>query len=269
MPMKTAQIAVLLIALAAGGGAGYVYLYSNPAPVPEPAPVAAVQSSKVLVAASDINIGTALGAGDMRWQDWPEASLNPTFITEKADPAAVQTWKGAIARMAFIAGEPLRAQKLVKANSAGFLSAILPAGMRAVATKIAVDTAVGGFILPNDRVDVILTRRDPETTKQTGVDAWTSEIILRNVRVLAIDQNFEEQDGQKVIAGSTATLELTAPQTEVLALGKEMGSISLTLRPLADANPNGLVGGAVPETGQGIMGAGTVVRYGITNAAPR
>ncbi|MDQ0472414.1 Flp pilus assembly protein CpaB [Labrys wisconsinensis] len=268
--MKTAQVAVLLIALAAAGGAGYVYLASNPAPVPlAVAPPAPVAATKVLVAASDINVGTALGPRDMRWQDWPEASIGPTYITDKNDPAAMETWKGAIVRTPFVAGEPLRAQKLVKANSAGFLSAILPAGMRAVATKIAVDTAVGGFILPNDRVDVILTRRDPETTKQTGVDAWTSEIILRNVRVLAIDQNFEEQDGQKVIAGSTATLELTPPQTEVLALGKEMGSISLSLRPLADANPTGLEGAATPETGQGVMGAGTVVRYGITNAAPR
>jgi len=267
--MNTARIVVLGIAICAGGVAAYLASGSDKVAPPAPVAVQQLPTVDVLVAKDDIGLGQTVAAESLQWQTWTESSSSGSFIRKKDRPEAVTELAGSIARGPFIAGEPIREQKLVKANGSGFMAAILPSGMRAVSTEISAETGAGGFILPNDRVDVILTRRDPETTKQTGVDAWTSEIILRNVRVLAIDQSFEEQDGQKVIAGSTATLELTAPQTEVLALGKEMGSISLTLRPLADANPNGLAGGAQPETGQGIMGAGTVVRYGITNAAPR
>ena len=174
----------------------------------------------------------------MRWQEWPVAASSPLYINEKDAPNGIADWTGAVARAPFVAGEPIRPAKLIKGNGSGFLSAILPAGMRAVATKIAVDTAAGGFILPNDRVDVILTRRDAEMAKPTGVESWTSETILKNVRILAIDQSIEDKDGQKVITGSTATLELAPQQTEVLALAKEMGSLSLTLRSACRFRPD-------------------------------
>lgn len=259
--MKTAHIVVLGIALLASGAAVYLVRgLTAPAPQQEAA-APAVDMVKVLVAANDINVGAALGAQDMRWQDWPASASSTLYILERDQPNGMQDWTGAVARAPFIAGEPIRPGKLIKGNGSGFLSAMLPAGMRAVATKIAVDTAAGGFILPNDRVDVVLTRRDADLAKQTGAEAWTTETILKNVRVLAIDQTVEDKDGQKVITGSTATLELAPQQTEVLALGKEMGSISLSLRSLADSSPTA----APVDEGEGEKKGLSIVRYGVVS----
>ena len=275
--MKTAQIAVLGIALVAGGGAAY--LMSQPA-TPPPAPVVAaaptVETVKVLVAAGDINVGTALSPNDLKWQEWPAATAGGgTYITEAATPGGIQEWTGAVVRIPFVAGEPIRAQKLIKAGGSGFLSAILPAGMRAVTINITVDTAAGGFILPNDRVDVIMARRDTETTKQTGNESWSSETILRDVRILAIDQQIQDKDGEKTIKGATATIELNPKQAETIAVAKAMGVLSLSLRSLADAAPKageaGGVGGVLRTrgttsadvlTGNGEQNGLAVVRYG-------
>jgi pilus assembly protein CpaB len=258
--MKTAHIVVLGIALAASAAAVYL-VRGMTAPAPQQVAAPTVETTKVLVAASDIAVGTALGAQDMRWQEWPNTAVSNLYLAERDTPNAVQDWTGAVARAPFVAGEPIRPQKLIKGNGSGFLSAILPAGMRAAATKITVDTAAGGFILPNDRVDVILTRRDAEITKQTGSEAWTTETILKNVRILAIDQTVEDKDGQKVITGSTATLELAPQHSEILALAKEMGSISLSLRSLADSGPSAPVVEEQTDAGKGL----SIVRYGVVS----
>jgi pilus assembly protein CpaB len=115
------------------------------------------------------------------------------------------------------------------------MAAILPTGMRAYSTDISAETGAGGFILPNDRVDVILSRRDREAEKVTGVEAHTSDTILQDVRVLAIDQLIQEKDGQRVVVGKTATLELTQRQAEALASARQTGTLSLTLRSMVDA----------------------------------
>ena len=115
------------------------------------------------------------------------------------------------------------------------MAAILPSGMRAISTQISPETSAGGFILPNDHVDVILTRRKTDVDKASGGDTHSSEIILTNVRVLAIDQNVQEKDGQKVVIGKTATLELTPGQTETLAVSQQLGTLSLALRSITDA----------------------------------
>jgi pilus assembly protein CpaB len=107
--------------------------------------------------------------------------------------------------------------------------------MRALSTEISPENGAGGFILPNDRVDVILTRREREAGRSAG-EGQTSETILTNVRVLAIDQTVEEKNGQRVVVGKTATLELTPRQTETLALSRQLGTLSLALRSLIDAN---------------------------------
>ena len=117
------------------------------------------------------------------------------------------------------------------------MAAILPSGMRAVSTEISPETGAGGFILPNDRVDVILSRRDKEAERFTGVETMVAETLLSDVRVLAIDQTVEEKNGQRVVVGKTATLELTSRQTESLAMGRLMGTLSLALRSLVDFDP--------------------------------
>src|ERR1700729_3359335 len=212
--MKVARLAVLGIAIVAGGIAALLAGRSDAPPAPEaPAPVA-VNTFEVLVAKKDINIGQTVAAQDMEWLAWPMAATHPLYVRRVDRPDAIEQLAGAIARVPIASGEPLRESKLIKAKGSGYMAAILPSGMRAVSTEISPETGAGGFILPNDRVDVILSRRDKEAEKAAGVDVMTSEIILNNVRVLAIDQTVQEKDGQRVVVGKTATLELSPRQSE-------------------------------------------------------
>ncbi len=234
--MKAARILVLVVAVAAGGLAAFLASRSEPKVDPVAAPSAQIDTVDVLVAGADIGIGQALAPGDFKWEVWPTSAASPSFIRKSDKPEAVQQLAGSIARSPFVAGEPIRESKLIKANGSGFMAAILPAGMRAISTEISAETGAGGFILPNDHVDVILSRRDKEAEKQAGVEVHTSEIILNNVRVLAIDQTVQEKDGQRVVVGKTATLELSPRQAESLALSRQLGTLTLALRSIADAN---------------------------------
>jgi pilus assembly protein CpaB len=231
--MKTARIVVLGIAISAGGFAAYLASGSDPKPV-----VVGVEPTlptvEVLVAKSDIALGQSVGPDDMQWQTWPSATASNNFIRRSDRPDATSQITGSIARSPFIAGEPIREPKLVKTNGSGFMAAVLPGGMRAVSTEISPETGAGGFILPNDRVDVILSKR--ERSGSGGVDTIMSEIILSDIRVLAIDQAPREKDGQNSVVGKTATLELKPAQAELLARARQSGTMSLALRSLVDAN---------------------------------
>jgi pilus assembly protein CpaB len=232
--MKAARLVVLGIAVAAGGLAAILAGGYEPAQAPPPPPPQ-IATVDILVAKNDIGIGTALSDQDLEWQPWPEAAANPAFI-RKSEPDAMKQYVGAIVRVPLAAGEPVRDNKIIRGQGSGYMAAILPSGMRATSTEISPETGAGGFILPNDRVDVILSRRDREAEKVTGVEAHISETILSNVRVLAIDQLVQEKDGQRVVVGKTATLELTQRQAELLASARQTGTLSLTLRSLVDSN---------------------------------
>jgi pilus assembly protein CpaB len=232
--MKAARIVVLGVAVAAGGVAALLAGRSDKPPEQKPQEVK-IDTVDILVAKNDIPMGNTLAAGDMQWQAWPATTSISNAIKKKDQPDAINSLAGQIARMPFVAGEPIREAKLVNAKGSGFMAAILPSGMRAVSTQISPETGAGGFILPNDHVDVLLTRRDREAEKATGTEVQTSEMILKNIRVLAIDQLVGEKDGQKVITGKTATLELTPRQAETLTLAQKLGSISLALRSITDA----------------------------------
>jgi pilus assembly protein CpaB len=169
----------------------------------------------------------------------------------------------------FVAGEPIREAKLVNAKGSGFMAAILPTGMRAVSTQISPETGAGGFILPNDRVDVILTRRDTNADKTGGGggESKTSETVLSNIRVLAIDQNVEEKNGQKVVVGKTATLELTPGQSETLVLSQQIGTLSLALRSVTDAKGTDK---PVEDENSSKRNTVNVIRFGVsTTTTPR
>jgi pilus assembly protein CpaB len=181
------------------------------------------------VAAADIGMGEKLTADNVRWQPWPEDAVNPAYIQKQAKPEAIEELAGTIVRSGFIAGEPIREVKLARAES-GFMSALLPAGVRAIAVRVSAQSTAGGFILPNDRVDVIQT----VTTGDGG--QTVSRTILTNVEVLAIDQTVEEQDGEAVVVGKTATLALTPAQAELITAAEASGQLSLSLRSVADAN---------------------------------
>ncbi len=258
--MKAARIVVLAVAVSAGGLAALLAGRQEKAEAPPPVePVAQLDTTEVLVASADIGIGRAVTVGDFQWQTWPTAAAGPYFIRKSERPNAVTELAGSIARAPLVTGEPVREAKLIKADGSGFMAAILPAGMRAVSTEISPETGAGGFILPNDRVDVILSRRDREAEKAAGVDTYVSETILSNIRVLAIDQAIEEKNGQKVVVGKTATLELAQRQAETLALARQMGTLSLALRSIAD----GSAANSDDKTERRTGGINTV-RFGVT-----
>src|SRR3977135_3312046 len=259
--MNTARIIVLVIAISAGGVAAYLASGSDPKTVAEPK--VEVSTVDVLVAKADIALGQSVGPDDMLWQTWPSATASNNFIRRAHRPAAPSQITGSIARSPFIAGEPIREQKLVKANGSGFMAAILPTGMRALSTEISPETGAGGFILPNDRVDVILSKHDRSLDDRTGgTDIISSEIILTNVRVLAIDQAPKEKDGQSALIGKTVTLELKPDQAETLARARQSGTLSLALRSIADLNVvEAKSDDLVLKRGDSV----SVVRYGVSS----
>jgi pilus assembly protein CpaB len=249
--MNSARIMVLAIAIGAGGIAAYLASGTDPQPVAQ-AP-AQFDTVDVLIAKSDIPLGQTVKPEDLQWQSWPAATVSESFIRRDSRGNAIADLTGSIARSPFFAGEPVRDAKLVKGNGSGFMAAILPSGMRAISTEISPETGAGGFILPNDRVDVILSRRDRIGNNETV----NSEIILGNIRVLAIDQTVEEKGGQKVVVGKTATLELKPEQAEALARARQSGTLSLALRSLVDASEPGIAGERRGDTVN-------VVRFGRT-----
>ena|SRR5690348_206840 len=260
--MKAARIAVLVVAVAAGGLAAVLAGRSSPKAALPPAPVAKMDTAEVLVASGDVGLGQRLSAQNVKWQVWPAASAGSGFIKRKDRPNAAREIAGSIARSPIAAGEPIRESRLIKADGSGYMAAILPSGMRAVSTNISPETGAGGFILPNDHVDVILTRRDREAEKALGgVETHVSETILSDVRVLAIDQTVEEKSGQKVVVGKTATLEVTEAQAETLTLARQLGTLSLSLRSLADSHPS-----SRPVTDGKDRNAGrlNMVRFGVS-----
>jgi pilus assembly protein CpaB len=254
--MNTARIVVLTIAIGAGGIAAYLASGSD-RPEVTAQPVAQVPTVDVLVAKSDIGLGQTVKADDMQWQSWPAASANSSFISKASKADAIKEITGSIARAPFITGEPIREPKLIKANGSGFMAAILPSGFRAISTEISPETGAGGFILPNDRVDVILSKREKNRDDKLP-DIVSAEIVLTNIRVLAIDQAPKEKDGASTIIGRTATLELKPEQAETLARSRQSGTISLALRSITDANTVAKVEEEIRRS-EGL----NVIRYGI------
>ena len=258
--MNIARVVVLIIALSAGGVAAYLARGTDEKSHPAE-PVAQLPTVEILVAKSDIGLGQVVKPEDLQWQIWPAATASGSLINRAGKADAITEIAGSIARAPFIGGEPIREQKLVKANGSGFMAAILPTGMRAVSTEISPETGAGGFILPNDRVDVILSKRDKNPDSK-GPELVIAEIILTNVRVLAIDQAPKEKEGINTLVGKTATLELKPEQAETLARARQGGTLSLALRSITDVNV------AESQSDEQILKRNdglNVVRYGIAN----
>jgi pilus assembly protein CpaB len=263
--MHTARIIVLIIALGAGAIAAYLASGAGPDNRPPPAQQAAqLPTVDVLVAKSDIGLGQSVKPEDLQWQTWPAATASNSFIRRNERPEATTQIAGSIARAPFIAGEPIRELKLVRADGSGFMAAILPTGMRAISTEITPETAAGGFILPNDRVDVILSKHEKNPDNRGSMtDTVNSEIILTNIRVLAIDQAPKEKEGQNALVGRTVTLELKPEQTETLARARQSGTLSLALRSIADIN---VVASKADEQTAKRGDTINVIRYGVSSA---
>jgi len=259
--MKAARLVVLGVALAAGGIAAILASGNRQPEAPKPV---AVETVDILVAKVDLGRGQVIGPQDIMWQTWPTAAANATFIRKAERPDAVDQFVGAIVRIPVAAGEPIRDPAVVFSKAGSFLAAVLPHGMRAVALEISAENGAGGFILPEDHVDVLLTRRDKAAERaNNNIEKFISETILRNVRVLAIDQAVEEKNGQKVVVGKTATVELEPQQAETLALARQLGTVSLALRSLVDSQSAMPEGGI--ETSDNNKGAVNTVRFGVSS----
>ena len=193
------------------------------------APEPQVVMSDVLVAASDLTPGIQLTPASVRWEQWPKTSVDPSYITRVAAPDTAKFTQGAVVRTHMVAGEPMTATKIAHADTAGYLASMLTPGMRAVSILVTADTSAGGFVLPNDHVDVLCTVQVPGTT----ANRFHTSTILQDVRVLAVDQSAESKDS-KAVVGRTATLELSPEQVEVIEHARASGTLSLALRPLGD-----------------------------------
>jgi pilus assembly protein CpaB len=258
--MNIARIVVLTIALSAGGVAAYLASGTDSKPPAPAGPVVQLQTTDILVAKSDINLGQTLTANDVIWQSWPASTTSGSFIRRSDRPDATTQIVGSIARAPFVAGEPIREAKLVRADGSGFMAAILQSGYRAVSTEISAETGAGGFILPNDRVDVLMTRHLKDLTNPSAPDVVQTDIVLVNIRVLAIDQAPKEKEGTNSVIGRTVTLELKPEQTTTLATSRQAGTLSLALRSIADVNQV-----AISSNDQARRPGINVVRYGVNN----
>jgi pilus assembly protein CpaB len=219
--------------------------------------VAAVSTVGVLVASSNIEPGRPVTPDLVRWQAWPKSSVDSNFLTQDANPNPEQIVKGTVARAPIVAGEPLTSTKIVHSESAGFMSATVTPGMRAVSIPISTESGAGGFILPNDRVDVLLTLQVSEQPK-----AYASHTFLRDVRVLAVDQTYTQDKDQKTVLAKTATLELSPQQAEMVDAAAATGTVSLTLRPLGETATADLNANAKHSENTVV----SVIRYGVSRA---
>jgi pilus assembly protein CpaB len=245
--MSKMRVVLLVVAAGAAVGAGLLaksFISSNrPTHTTETNTVVIDQVPKeqVLVITKDLLMGDKMGEGTIAWQDWPKDQVQPSMITKANRENAIEELKEARARYAMFQGELVIEKKIVAAGDRGFMSAILPKGMRAISVAVTDQTTAGGFILPNDRVDVILTRKLQGTASANGTPEQLvkSEIALSNVRILAVNQTYrQEAEGNTITVaeGRTATLELTPTQAEVISKIEASGELSLALRSIAESD---------------------------------
>jgi pilus assembly protein CpaB len=239
--MRARTLIVLLFAVLLAGGTAFLarawLAAQREAAVAQAAPVAAPKPTKsVLVAKAGIATGHILKAQDMVWQPWPDGAIDKAYIV--SGTRTPESFAGWVARLPMAAGEPISEAKIIAPGNRGFLAAVLRPGMRAISVLVTVTSGISGFIFPGDEVDLMITYRVPAAEKETEKGSpgaqyqhQAAETVLRNVRVIGIDQKLETKAGEAVIA-HTATLEVTPKQSEVIALASEIGKLSLALRSL-------------------------------------
>ena len=257
--MSPGKIIVILIGLAAAAAAVFLargVLSDNADEIQQQviatqAPVE-VPSTNVLVALRDMQVGETLSESDLGWAEWPDDIVQLNQITEDNQPEAISDFSGTVVRLPIFEQEALLPQKVVARGETGIMAALLAPGMRAVSIEISEESASGGFILPDDRVDVVLTH-EVEFRTATGVeDVIQSVTVLENVRVLAIDQGISVEVESTTAIGATATLELSPTDVELLALAERKGRLSLALRSMSDA---ALQGDLVISNAENIAGS--------------
>jgi pilus assembly protein CpaB len=263
--MNTQRILVLGIAAVAAGAVAFLARGLLGGGTPQvKADVPQIVTTDVLVASDNMQPGTALDGSKVHWQKWPRSNVDASFITSETAPSIDAAVKGTVVRTPLLSGQPISNTAIVHAGAASFMSASLTPGMRALSIAVSTESGAGGFILPNDHVDVVQTLKLAESPPR-----YKSLTILENVRVLAMDQTFKEDKDQKVVLAKTATLELAPDQAELVTKAQASGTLSLALRALGDSDPEAAkvasnMHGKPHSTGE--TGQIAVIRYGVDHA---
>jgi pilus assembly protein CpaB len=240
--MRARTLILLTVALLLAGGTtimARVWLASQRAAPAEASPLAVTTPSKsVLIARVPIQRGQLLKPEDLAWEQWPEGGIDKSYVLlGSKTPDAYAGW---VARLPITAGEPLTEAKIVAPGNRGFLAAALRPGMRAVSVPVTRTSGISGFIFPGDQVDLLITYSVQEVQRPGAppiagpADHKVSETVLRDIRVIAIDQKTDTKAGETVLA-QTATLEVSPKESEIIALASEMGKLTLSLRSLTPA----------------------------------
>ena len=232
MAMTSRKILLLMIAMMIAGGTvivarGLLSGGTASAPVENKAPA----TFEILVAAQDLPAGTLIKEMDLKWQVWPKEEGETGFAVK--GQKTIQDYMGTVVRTGMRSGEPVMPGRIVRAGEQGFMAAALAPGMRAVSIAITPVAGVAGFVFPGDHVDVIVTHQVGRKSEAEGASRRVSETMLKNVRVLALDQKMNDQVSEPKIA-QIATLEVTPKQAETMALISELGTVSLALRSIAN-----------------------------------
>jgi pilus assembly protein CpaB len=263
--MNTQRVIVLGFALVAAGGAAFLVrgMLGGGTQVVQAKAAPQIAMSEVLVASTNLTPGQALTTEQVRWEKWPSSSVDPSFITHDAGSSEDEIVKGSVVRAMILPGQPIIKTAIVHGDASGFMAATLGEGMRAISIPISVDSSAGGFILPNDRVDVILTRK-PEGNQSKG----TAKTILSDLRVLAVDQTYRQEKDTRTVVGKTATVEVTPEQAEVVAAAAQSGVVALSLRPL-NTDTAAKESTAPKKRVAAYDGPVSVIRYGLSGSSNR
>lgn len=228
--MSARQLIVLVIAAIAAIGALLLIRSMNaPKRQAQDAPAAAIVGEEVLVAARDIAQGAALTPSDLKVVAFPSNVVTDSFVRISGAPSAQADYVGAVTRRAFVQGEPIITTAVIQPDGRGFMAAQLEPGYRAVAVEIEQSNAAGGYIQPNDRVDVIVALK-VEGGENNQV---RSDTIIEDARVLALGDKTQTQttgDSPEIIDAAVAVLELTPQDARALAQAQKIGDVSLALR---------------------------------------
>ncbi|HEV2334083.1 MAG TPA: Flp pilus assembly protein CpaB, partial [Stellaceae bacterium] len=239
--MRPRSLVLFTVALALAGGTTLIargWLAQQAAKAAALAMPKAAPARSVLVARQALARGQILRPQDFSWQVWPAGRLEHAYILAGTRP--IKAFAGWVARDPIGAGEPVTETKIVAPGNRGFLAAVLRPGMRAVSVPITVTSGISGFVFPGDRVDLLITY--PVRLKDGAGDPTqhkAAETVLRDVRVIAIDQKLVSKDGEATVA-HTATLEVTPKQSEIIAVASQMGQLSLSLRSLVNPSDHQL-----------------------------
>lgn len=242
----------MLLAIVAAGGAAFMVrniIANNQAASTETIVYQEkeIATEEVLVAIEDMPMGRTAVEEDFKWQEWPKGLVPERYLTREKSPDARSEMAGGVVRSPIMAGEPVQVNKLVRLGDSSMMALLIRKGMRAVSIRVSPETTAGGFILPGDRVDVIMTRQidsldaderpgnDPDAARTAEGSGVQSETVLANVKILAVDQQVSQATNEEGVSAPalkarTVTVELSPEHVELMALAEEVGSLSLALR---------------------------------------